>query len=38
MWYSPQVYVERSDVEALHVGDTITLINWGNVVISKISR
>ena len=38
MWYSSQVYVERGDVETLRVGDTVTLINWGNVIISKITR
>ena len=38
MWYSSDVLIERVDAEALNVGDTVTLINWGNVIITKINK
>lgn len=30
--------LERVDAEILKEGETVTLINWGNVIITKITR
>ena len=38
IWYSSEVLLERMDVETLTENSTITLINWGNVIITKITR
>ena len=38
MWYSSDVLIERVDADTLNVGDTVTLINWGNVIITKINK
>lgn len=36
--YSPQVWLEGDDAKALQEGQTVTLINWGNVIIKSIER
>jgi len=36
--YSPQVWLEGADVADLKEGQTVTLINWGNIVITGIDR
>ena len=32
------MFLEGADAELLQVGELVTLINWGNVVIKKINR
>ena len=36
--YASQVWLEGADAANLKEGQTITLINWGNVVITDIDR
>lgn len=38
MWYSSEIFIERVDVESFKEGATVTLINWGNVTVTKITR
>ncbi|XP_062346422.1 bifunctional glutamate/proline--tRNA ligase isoform X2 [Cinclus cinclus] len=38
VWYSSRVLIEGADAETLAEGEVVTFINWGNVVITKISR
>eukprot|EP00731_Ephydatia_muelleri_P022193 Em0014g784a len=38
VWLGPKVFLEGADAELLQVGELVTLINWGNVVIKKINR
>ena len=38
IWYSPDLLIEGADAQTLHVGETVTLINWGNIVITKIHK
>lgn len=38
VWYSNEVLIEKIDAETLREGDVVTLINWGNVVVTKITR
>ncbi len=38
MLFSSQLLVEGEDACTLTLGDKVTLINWGNVLIQKIER
>ncbi|XP_076833600.1 bifunctional glutamate/proline--tRNA ligase isoform X2 [Brachyhypopomus gauderio] len=38
VWYGPKVFVEGADAETFAEGETVTFINWGNIIISKIHR
>ncbi|XP_046886457.1 bifunctional glutamate/proline--tRNA ligase isoform X3 [Hypomesus transpacificus] len=38
VWYGPKVLVEGADAETFHEGETVTFINWGNIVITKIHK
>ncbi|XP_069055266.1 bifunctional glutamate/proline--tRNA ligase isoform X2 [Lepisosteus oculatus] len=38
VWYGPKVLVEGADAETFSEGETVTFINWGNIVITKIHR
>ena len=38
VWYGPKVYVEGADAQTFTEGETVTFINWGNIIISKIHR
>lgn len=38
VWYSNKVWVEGEDAAAVTEGQVVTLINWGNVLITKINR
>ncbi|XP_023648738.1 bifunctional glutamate/proline--tRNA ligase [Paramormyrops kingsleyae] len=38
VWYGPRVLVEGADAETFSEGETVTFINWGNLVITKIHR
>ncbi|XP_062303678.1 bifunctional glutamate/proline--tRNA ligase isoform X2 [Osmerus eperlanus] len=38
VWYGPRVLVEGADAETFHEGETVTFINWGNIVITKIHK
>ena len=36
--YAPRVFIEGADAQTLCEDETVTLINWGNVVITKLNR
>uniref|UniRef100_A0A673KS25 glutamate--tRNA ligase n=1 Tax=Sinocyclocheilus rhinocerous TaxID=307959 RepID=A0A673KS25_9TELE len=38
VWYGPKVLIEGADAETFTEGETVTFINWGNVIITKIHR
>ncbi len=38
VWYSQKVFIEGADAEHLHIGETVTFINWGNLVIKDIKK
>ncbi|KAM9764785.1 bifunctional glutamate/proline--tRNA ligase isoform 1-T1 [Menidia menidia] len=38
VWYGPRVMVEGADAETLSVGEVVTFINWGNLIITKINK
>uniref|UniRef100_A0A8B9JDW8 Bifunctional glutamate/proline--tRNA ligase n=1 Tax=Astyanax mexicanus TaxID=7994 RepID=A0A8B9JDW8_ASTMX len=38
VWYGPKVFVEGADAETFTEGETVTFINWGNIIISKINN
>ncbi|KAM7173131.1 bifunctional glutamate/proline--tRNA ligase isoform 1-T1 [Macrochelys suwanniensis] len=38
MWYSSKVLIDGADAETLTEGETVTFINWGNIIITKIHR
>ena len=38
VWYSSRVLLEGADAQTFTEGEKITLINWGNIVITKINK
>ena len=38
VWYSPRVLVEGGDAQTLYVGETVTLLNWGNLVVTAMDK
>ncbi|XP_068687645.1 bifunctional glutamate/proline--tRNA ligase-like [Montipora foliosa] len=38
VWYSPKVFIEGADAVTLTEGEMVTLMNWGNVKITKINK
>uniref|UniRef100_A0A452IAN6 Uncharacterized protein n=1 Tax=Gopherus agassizii TaxID=38772 RepID=A0A452IAN6_9SAUR len=38
VWYSSQVLIDGADAETLTEGETVTFINWGNIIITEIHR
>ncbi|XP_056342212.1 bifunctional glutamate/proline--tRNA ligase isoform X4 [Oenanthe melanoleuca] len=38
VWYSSRVLIEGADAETLAEGEVVTFINWGNIIITKLSR
>ena len=38
MWYGPKVLIDGADAKTLSVGETVTFINWGNIVIRNIKH
>ena len=38
VWTSPKTYIDGADAETLHRDEKVTLINWGNFVVTAISR
>ncbi|MCJ8736924.1 hypothetical protein PDJAM_G00017910 [Pangasius djambal] len=38
VWYGPKVFVEGADAETFTEGETVTFINWGNIIITKIHK
>uniref|UniRef100_A0A8C9VSR4 Bifunctional glutamate/proline--tRNA ligase n=1 Tax=Scleropages formosus TaxID=113540 RepID=A0A8C9VSR4_SCLFO len=38
VWYGPRVLIEGADAETFSEGETVTFINWGNIIITKIQR
>lgn len=38
MWYSSRVLLEGADAQTFSEGEKVTLINWGNITITKINK
>ena len=38
VWYSSRVLLEGADAQTFYEGEKVTLINWGNVIITKINK
>ncbi|KAF1742265.1 LOW QUALITY PROTEIN: hypothetical protein MXB_5490, partial [Myxobolus squamalis] len=38
VYFSNKIYVESSDLMRCRLGDIVTLINWGNAIVKKISQ
>ncbi|KAK2561535.1 Bifunctional glutamate/proline--tRNA ligase [Acropora cervicornis] len=38
VWYAPKVLIEGADAVTLTEGEMVTLMNWGNVKITKINK
>ena len=38
VWYSSRVLLEGADAQTFSEGEKVTLINWGNVIITKINK
>ncbi|KAM9608708.1 bifunctional glutamate/proline--tRNA ligase isoform 3-T3 [Morphnus guianensis] len=38
VWYGSRVLIEGADAETLTVGEVVTFINWGNIIITKLNR
>ncbi|KAF5892564.1 bifunctional glutamate/proline--tRNA ligase isoform X2 [Clarias magur] len=38
VWYGPKVFVEGADAATFTEGETVTFINWGNIIITKIHK
>ncbi|XP_067311528.1 bifunctional glutamate/proline--tRNA ligase isoform X2 [Pseudorasbora parva] len=38
VWYGPKVFIEGADAETFTEGETVTFINWGNIIITKIHK
>ncbi|PFX18452.1 Bifunctional glutamate/proline--tRNA ligase [Stylophora pistillata] len=38
VWYGPKVFIDGEDAVTLSEGEMVTLINWGNVKITKINK
>ncbi len=38
VWYGNKVYIDGADAETLSVSETVTFINWGNLIIKKINK
>ncbi|XP_009898375.2 bifunctional glutamate/proline--tRNA ligase [Dryobates pubescens] len=38
VWYGSRVLIDGADAETLTEGEVVTFINWGNIVITKLSR
>ena len=38
MWYSESVFIEGADAQTLSEGETVTLLNWGNVMVTRVTR
>lgn len=38
VWYSSRLLMEGADAQTLSEGETVTLIHWGNVRVTKLSR
>ncbi|XP_062863128.1 bifunctional glutamate/proline--tRNA ligase [Trichomycterus rosablanca] len=38
IWYGSKVFVEGADAETFTEGETVTFINWGNIIITKIHK
>jgi len=38
VWYSSRVLIEKDDADHFTVGENVTFINWGNLIISSIDK
>ena len=38
VWYGARVLIEKDDADHFTVGETVTFINWGNLVIKHIDK
>ena len=38
VWYTGKVLIDGADAETLSVGEMVTFINWGNLVVKAVNR
>jgi len=38
VWYGSKVWIEKDDADHFTVGENVTFINWGNLVIKNIDK
>ncbi|XP_050407010.2 bifunctional glutamate/proline--tRNA ligase [Patella vulgata] len=38
VWYGPKIYIDGADAKVIKEGETVTFINWGNLVIKSIKK
>ena len=38
VWYGSKVWIERADAQDFAIGENVTFINWGNLMIKNILR
>ena len=38
VWYGAKVWVEQEDAKDFAVGENVTFINWGNLLIKNVTR
>jgi len=38
VWYGSKVWIEKDDADHFTVGENVTFINWGNLVIKSIDK
>jgi len=38
VWYGSRVWIEKDDADHFTVGENVTFINWGNIVIKSIDK
>jgi len=38
VWYGSKVWIEKDDADHFSVGENVTFINWGNLVIKSIYK
>jgi len=38
VWYGSKVWIEKDDADHFVVGENVTFINWGNLIIKSIDR
>jgi len=38
VWYGSRVWIERDDADHFTVGENVTFINWGNLILTSIDK
>jgi len=38
VWYGSKVWIEKDDADHFGVGENVTFINWGNLIINSIDK